>query len=269
METTTVTSAEIKIPDDIKVNSTSAKVKNDTSAEKNDEKNENKLEKRMLGDTEYEYNYASNDYSKVHLASFGQRHVVPLLKSTKENLQGYGELIDPAEYFSGKVKTIISQWPRESWRPIDKGTGYGPVAKGKFFVSTFEDYYVATNTTFDNRYIIGRVPSTKREGLNSILVREANYHPCGGQIMVPISDGKTMPRFIMLLAKPTDDVKPEDFRAFLFEGDMGFQIFPKVWHKPIYSLCGEMHIANEQSEVHAVVCADIFDEFGKYLEICF
>ena len=224
---------------------------------------------RIISGILYEDNYASGDYQDVHLVDLSKRQVVPLLEATEENLKGYGFLVDPDEYFSKKVQPILRQWPKEGWREVASGTGSGGgTIKGQFITSTHEDYYLATNTALDNRYVIGRVPQIKnKENTNSILVREANYHPDGGQIFVPLTQDKEI-KFILLLAKEGDDIKPEDFRAFLFKGKKGFHINAKVWHKPPYTLSGDLIFANEQGAVHAVVCADIYAEHGKYLEIC-
>jgi len=73
----------------------------------------------------------------------------------------------------------------------------------------------------------------------------------------------------LLLAKATDDVKAEDFKAFLFEGEKGFHIDAGTWHKPPYTLCGDLEFYNEQGAVHAVVCVDFFNEMGLYVEIPF
>lgn len=225
---------------------------------------------RIIGGVVYEDNYASGDYKEAHLTPIEKRHVVPLLKATKENLEGYGELINPEDYFSGKFKPKVRQWPQEGWRPVAEGTGTGGgTIKGKFITSRFEDYYLATNTALNNKYIIGRVPAVKRDAFNSILCRQCNFHPDGDQSFIVIPDGKTTPKFILLLAKPTHDVKLEDFRAFLFEGYVGFNISHSVYHKPAFAIDGDLLFYNEQGSVHAVVCVDTYKEFGKYLEICY
>ena len=53
-----------------------------------------------------------------------------------------------------------------------------------------------------------------------VLVREANYHPDGGQVFYPI----TKQPFVLLLALPGDDIKLDDFMAFYCDGTCGLQI---------------------------------------------
>ena len=106
-----------------------------------------------------------------------------------------------------------------------------------------------------------------------ILVREVNYHPDGGQVFFPPPGGRP---YVMLLARAdvSDDVKPEDFQAFYFDGSLGFHIGPAVWHFVPYiqppSSSGEkaeMVLKNKQSSVYACVAADMVKEFGVYLKV--
>jgi len=107
-----------------------------------------------------------------------------------------------------------------------------------------------------------------------VLVRDANYHPDGGQVFFPPPGGRP---YIMLLASADvgDDVRPEHFRAFYFEGSGGFQIAPGVWHqapyfKPLEGNRGDkiqMTFKNKQSSVFACVMTDVFNEFGVYLKV--
>ena len=53
-----------------------------------------------------------------------------------------------------------------------------------------------------------------------VLVREANYHPDGGQVFYPVNENP----FVLLLALPGDDIKLEDFVAFYCDGTCGVQI---------------------------------------------
>ena len=98
-----------------------------------------------------------------------------------------------------------------------------------------------------------------------IFVRDANYHPDGGQVFYP----KTRQPFVMLLAPATtgDDVKPEDFTAFAFDGDGGFQIAPNVWHQAPLEADDVIVFNNKQSSVFACVGVDTVHEFGVYLRV--
>ena len=73
--------------------------------------------------------------------------------------------------------------------------------------------------------------------------------------------------FVAVLAKPTDDVRPEDFVAFQCDGSFGIQIFPEVWHQPAAPIGQRMTIDNKQGRVHACVDFNALTEFGCYLEV--
>ena len=84
--------------------------------------------------------------------------------------------------------------------------------------------------------------------------------------------------FILLLAQADvgDDVRPEHFRAFFFDGSDGFHMAPGVWHYSPYiqpssgssgDTAAEMTFDNKQGSVFACVAADTVDEFGVYLKV--
>jgi len=106
-----------------------------------------------------------------------------------------------------------------------------------------------------------------------ILVRDTNYHPDSGQVICPPPGG---PSFILLLASAEvgDAIRPEHFRAFYFDGSVGFHIAPGVWHYAPYiqpaSGSGdkaEVSLYNKQGSVFACVGADTVNEFGVYLKV--
>ena len=120
------------------------------------------------------------------------------------------------------------------------------------------------------------VPYARRTSDGSrdhILVREVNYHPDGGQVFFPQHEGQP---YVFLLAKAEygDDIRPEHFRAFFFDGNVGFHISPGVWHFAPYiqppTTVGEkaeLMFHNKQSSVYACVGADTVKEFGVYLKV--
>ena len=61
---------------------------------------------------------------------------------------------------------------------------------------------------------------------------EENYHPDGGQVFYPITENT---EFVLLLALEGDDVKPENFVGFYFDGSAGCQIKSNIWHQPVYT----------------------------------
>jgi len=108
---------------------------------------------------------------------------------------------------------------------------------------------------------------------NYILIRDANYHPDSGQVFFPPPAGRP---YILLLAKADagDDIRPEHFRAFYFDGNVGFHIAPGVWHfspyiqpSPGSDGKAEMTFDNKQGSVFACVAADTVKEFGVYLKV--
>ena len=64
------------------------------------------------------------------------------------------------------------------------------------------------------------------------LIWRANYHPDGGQLFYPVRGAQ----FVVPLAPPGDDVKPEDFVAFRCDGTRGLYIHPNIWHGAVVPL---------------------------------
>ena len=98
--------------------------------------------------------------------------------------------------------------------------------------------------------------------VKSILTREANYHPDSGQVFYPVDE---VP-FYLLLAKEGDDIKATDFVAFYFDGTVGCQIKPGIWHQPPYPV-RRAEFLNKQGAVHACVGYDSIEEEECWLEI--
>ena len=73
--------------------------------------------------------------------------------------------------------------------------------------------------------------------------------------------------FVLLLALPGDDVSLEDFVGFWFDGSMGVQINPGIWHQPAYPIHQEGRFMTKQGAVHACVVVDTLNEFGIWLEL--
>tara|TARA_B100001964_G_scaffold214865_1_gene252779 strand:- start:891 stop:1517 length:627 start_codon:yes stop_codon:yes gene_type:complete len=193
-------------------------------------------------------------YTENYLFDNVKKHTVPIIKATPENFKNYGYFVH--NYFSEKV--IIKQWPHTGWRKVADGTGYGGgTVEGNFSYTLDGKYMKATNDAVGGYYIIGILNE------NSILTREANYHPDGGQIFFPFKSGP----FILLLALPGDNIKMDDFVGFYFKGSVGVQIFPGVWHQPAFPINGEATFVTKQGAVHACVVVDTVNEFNSWLEI--
>jgi len=79
---------------------------------------------------------------------------------------------------------------------------------------------------------------------------------------------------LLASAKVGDAIRPEHFRAFYFDGSVGFHIAPGVWHYSPYIQPAtgsgdkaEMTFSNKQGSVFACVGADTVNEFGVYLKV--
>ena len=94
-----------------------------------------------------------------------------------------------------------------------------------------------------------------------ILTREANYHPDGGQLFFP-KDNKP---FISPLALPGDDIQPNNFKAFYFDGSQGLYIHPNIWHEGVFPTKGRAIFKGKQGKIHARVSIDLLKEFKSYL----
>jgi type II secretory pathway component PulF len=72
--------------------------------------------------------------------------------------------------------------------------------------------------------------------------------------------------YVVPLAKPGDDVKPEDFVCFRFDGAKGLYIHPNIWHEGVFSVAGRQRFFDKQGAVHARVSVDFAREFGCLIE---
>jgi ureidoglycolate lyase len=95
------------------------------------------------------------------------------------------------------------------------------------------------------------------------LVWRANYHPDGGQLFFPLH-GES---FVVPLALPGDDVRPEQFVTFCCDGRRGLYIRPNIWHGAIVPLDDRAEFLDRQGRVHARVSVDFAKEFGCYLAV--
>jgi hypothetical protein len=190
---------------------------------------------------------------------------VPLVVATPEALQGLGTLVTD---FASEPVQIVS-WPWRGPRPVVPGTGVeGGVSQGVFALRREGGVLWGQNHAVGRRYLVGWYddPATARPevepaAIDRLWTHEANHHPDGGQVFFP-RDGAP---FIALLARPGDDVRPEDFRAFWFDGTCGVQIHAEVWHQPLFPAGDAIVFDDKQGAVHACVSVDFVGEFGAYL----
>lgn len=204
-------------------------------------------------------------YEDAHDPKYGEPFPVPIKLATKESVKGYGNLVPDFD----KEEVEIVPWPVKGWRKLHKGTGVlGGVIRGDFACKWHGDTCSVVNNAvgwgsgMEHGLACGRLPKgADPKSRTHVLVREANYHPDGGQVFFPSGNEP----FVLLLALPGDDIKLEDFIAFYFDGSCGFQIAPDVWHQSAIPIKDSTVFLNKQGAVHGCVAIDTVDEFGKYL----
>jgi hypothetical protein len=206
------------------------------------------------------------DYLQPGIAP-GMRTVrIPVVEATPESLQGYGVLVDdPAAQ-----KIEIVRWPAQGWRPVDLDSGdEGGTTQGVFFSEWDGDILYGRNDAVGGHYIIGygSLPEDAQTGHTRapqrLLLWHCNYHPDGGQMFFPQEPGP----FLVPMALPGDDVKPEDFVCFWFNGGQGLCMHPNVWHEGVFATHGRRSFHDVQGAVHARVSVNFPAEFGCLLEM--
>ncbi len=195
-------------------------------------------------------------------------HRTPVLRATDETLRGYGRLVAHPEGFPIE----IVKWPVAGWRALDPGTGdEGGTTSGIFEFWWEGDVLLGRNNAVaSNEYLFGwscdprcaRRDSQTVER-NRVLLWHANYHPDGGQLFFPLG-GEA---FVVPLALPGDNVRPEDFISFYVDGGLGLYIHPNVWHEAVFPLAPQARFHDEQGKVHARVSVQLAREFGVLLEV--
>lgn len=196
-------------------------------------------------------------------------HKPKTVVATNDNLMGYGCMVSKDEY--EKFPLEIVQWPKRKGRPVDAGTGNQAGTKTGIFDFWWEgDYLFGKNNAVNDEYLLGwstnpqQAIREKKSDLLSdrVILWHANYHPDGGQLFFPI-DGTP---FVTPLALPGDDILPEHFTNFYFDGSKGLYIHPNVWHEGIFPLAKRARFFDTQGSVHARVSVNFAKEFGVFLE---
>jgi hypothetical protein len=205
------------------------------------------------------------DYLNPNLPAGLARVQMPVVEATRESLEGYGSLIDDPE----QCPIEIVRWPAPGRRPVDADTGdQGGITEGVFVSEWQGDVLYGRNAAVDGHYILAYscAPESARTDHAALprrmLLWHANYHPDGGQLFFPLDPGP----FYVPLALPGDDVAPQRFVCFSFDGRRGLYIHPNIWHEGVFGLSGTQRFFDRQGAVHARISVDFAREFGCLLE---
>jgi len=190
---------------------------------------------------------------------------MPVVAATNAALAGYGQLID--DPYQHRIEIV--RWPAQGWRPVDEDSGdEGGTTQGVFVSEWRGDVLYGRNEAVDGHYILAyadeptRADESHRRPPERMLLWHCNYHPDGGQLFFPLD---RLPFFVPL-ALPGDDVQPEEFVCFRFDGTQGLYIHPSVWHEGVFAQSGTQRFFDRQGAVHARVSVDFAREFGCLLE---
>jgi Ureidoglycolate lyase len=205
------------------------------------------------------------DYLNPDLPHDLRRVPMPVVEATNAALEGYGVLVDDA---AARAIEIV-RWRAQGWRPVDADTGdEGGTTEGVFVSEWRGDILYGRNDAVGGHYILAYAAEpasavdTHARDPEIMLLWHANYHPDGGQLFFPL-DAKP---FLVPLALPGDDVRPENFVCFRFDGARGLYIHPDIWHEGVFTCAGTQRFLDRQGAVHARVSVDFAREFGCLLE---
>ncbi len=198
---------------------------------------------------------------------------IPLIEATNQNLKGYGYLVNDFDQCEIEIVT----WPKQGWRNIEEGTGNeGGTTEGPFETWWENNILYGRNNAVehkseydkDGKYLLGyssdpddSINNLTTEDPTQIYIWHVNYHPDGGQLFFP-KDNKP---YISPLALPGDDIQPNNFKAFYFDGSQGLYIHPNIWHEGVFPTKGRATFKGKQGKVHARVSIDLQKEFRSYL----
>jgi hypothetical protein len=194
-----------------------------------------------------------------------RRVVMPVVDATNASLEGLGMLVDNPD----ACAIEIVRWPSTGSRPVDEDTGDQAGTTHGVFVSEWQgDILHGRNEAVGGDYVLAwsvdpPVAATDHgRSPQRLLLWHANYHPDGGQLFHPLDRCP----FMVPLARPGDDVAPEDFVCYRFDGSQGLYIHPGIWHEGVFAVGGRQRFFDKQGAVHARVSVDFAREFGCLLE---
>jgi hypothetical protein len=206
------------------------------------------------------------DYLNPAVPAGLRRVAMPIVEATDASLRCYGRLVDdPAS-----CDIEIVRWPAQGWRPVDTDSGdEGGTTEGVFVSEWHGDVLYGRNEAVGGHYVIAyatepvQADTTHARDPERMLLWHVNYHPDGGQLFFPLDRAP----FYVPLALPGDDVQPERFACFAFDGTRGLYIHPGVWHEGVFAHRGTQRFFDKQGAVHARVSIDLPREFGCLLEV--
>ena len=209
--------------------------------------------------------HAAPNYLDPDLPAGLKRVRMPVVDATAAALDGYGCLVaDPAQ-----CRIEIVRWPAQGARPVDPDSGdEGGTTEGVFASEWKGDILYGRNEAVGGHYILAYAADPEAADERHarpperMLLWHCNYHPDGGQMFYPL-DAKP---FYVPLALPGDDVRPEHFICFRFDGRQGLYIHPNIWHEGVFAASGAQRFLDRQGAVHARVSVDFAREFGCLLE---
>ena len=210
-------------------------------------------------------NQTSTDYLNPEIPENVNIHSMPVRTATHATLEKYGELVecDPDAF-----DIEIVRWPAQGWRPVDPDCGdEGGTTQGTFSSYWQGDVLYGQNEAVGGHYVLAYnvLPAEAKEDHTNhpeqILMWHANYHPDGGQLFFPLENKP----FVVPLALPGDDVKPDDFVCFWFDGSTGLYIHPNIWHEGVFTCQGKQRFFDKQGAVHARVSVNFPKEFNCLL----
>jgi ureidoglycolate hydrolase-like protein len=205
------------------------------------------------------------DYLDPKLPPGLARIQMPILEATNPALTGYGFLVDDPN----DCPIEIVRWPAQGARPVDEDSGdQGGTTEGVFVSEWRGDILYGRNEAVDGHYILAYACNPELANTNHaspperMMLWHANYHPDGGQLFFPLDRAP----FYVPLALAGDDVTPDRFFCFRFDGRQGLYIHPNIWHEGVFTLHGTQRFFDRQGAVHARVSVDFAREFGCLLE---
>ena len=161
-------------------------------------------------------------------------HEVPLVEAAPDSVAGYGRLVDDPD----DCEIEIVRWPAQGWRPVDDGTGdEGGTVEGTFSADWQGDVLRGRNEAVEGDYVLGWSRDPQQASAEhatverrQVLLWHMNYHPDGGQLFFPLDEAP----FVVPVALPGDDLKPDDVVALWCDGSRGLYIHPGIWHEGIF-----------------------------------